>query len=328
LCPDRAAAGGLAKRLCATLLALALASPACAASASQAVSNPWNPESPYPADILNTKYMSAVKALIDSNVVTGDEDGLFHPEKSINRAEFAAIVARATHQQNVDTSQPFFTDLAGYGWAEQYINRCHEQGWIRGVGGTSFAPGKEVSYAEAVTVLIRVQRGQQEELLGAWPDSYIQYADMYNLLGSVEVTDWGAPALKGDIALLTNRMVPQPQMAPATAYAMFGNVVVTGQAGIPIEPQSLVIDVSNDTFLNIYQGTDVTGWFMGLSTNGLTATVKARVVEGMSRVSIEIEGTPLQASSAQLSAVVPAGVMKNGRAITVSTSAKSVFDIY
>jgi hypothetical protein len=105
-------------------------------------------------------------------------------------------------------------------------------------------------------------------------------------------------------------------------------VVVTGQAGVPIEPQSVVIDISNDTFLNIYPDTDVTSWFMGLSANGLTATVKERVVEGMSRVNIELEGTPSQASSTQLSATVPSYVLKSGRALTVSTGVKSVFDIH
>jgi hypothetical protein len=265
---------------------------------------------------------------MDALVITGDTDGLFHPEKSITRAEFAAIAARATHQQNIGDDRAYFDDMEGYGWAEGYINRCHTQGWIKGVGGSKFDPGREVSYAEAITILIRIQRGQQNELIGPWPKAYIEYADMYNLAGTVEVRDWMAPAPKGDIAIITNRMIAQKPLAPSVGgYASFGKVTVTGTAGTPLVPQMVVIDVYNDTFLDISPNTDVTGWFTGLSANGLSAVTKDNIVAGMSRVGIEISGTPLNAANVQLSATVPSFVLKSGNAIAVSQNSGAVFDI-
>lgn len=315
-------------KMSAVLLVLSVTAVGSATFAADINYNPWDATSVYPQDVLNTKYFSAVKALIDAKTITGDTDGLFHPEKSITRAEFAAIAARATHQQNVGQDVSRFTDLEGYGWAEAYINRCYEQGWIKGVGDERFAPGKEVSYAEAITILIRIQRGQQDELIGPWPKAYIEYADMYNLIGTVEVTDWMAPALKGDIAIITNRMIPQKPLASITGgNATFGKVIIKGTSGTPLEPQNVIIDVYNDTFVDIYPNTDVTNWFFGLSANGLSAVIKDRIVAGMSRVSIEITGTPESAAAVTLSATIPSFMLKSGMSIAVSQTSNSVFDI-
>ncbi|MDR0424869.1 MAG: S-layer homology domain-containing protein [Clostridiales Family XIII bacterium] len=312
----------------AAVLALLMAATTGAAAAADIDYRSWDSMGVYPQDVLNTKYFSSVKALMDAAVITGDTDGLFHPEKSITRAEFAAIAARATHQQNIGDDKANFDDMAGYGWAEGYINRCYAQGWIKGVGGSKFDPGRDVSYAEALTILIRIQRGQQDELIGPWPKAYIEYADMYNLTGTVEVLDWMAPALKGDVAIITNRMIPQKPLAPTIGgYGTFGKVTITGAAGVPLAPQTVVIDVYNDTFLDIYPNTDVTGWFLGLSANGLNAVIKDRIVAGMGRVAIEISGTPVNAASVQLSATVPSFVLKSGNAIAVSQNSGAVFDI-
>ena len=288
----------------------------------------WDSRSPYPPDTLNTKYHSAVRALVDSGVITGDEDGLFHPEKSISRAEFAAIIARATHQQNVDNSAGYFTDLLGYGWAAPYINRCYEQNWIRGVGGTLFAPGKDVTYAEAITVLIRVQRGgQREELVGKWPDVYIQYADMYNLTGTVEIVNWNAPAQKGDIAILTNRMITQVTPVQTNRSAAFSNVVISGASGTPLSGQSVSIFLSNDLFSPVPEGMDITSWFSDLASLGLSAKVASYVMEGMSIITVNISGTPNKALSTEMAAFIPSYYLKSGSSVNVSSGKAARIEI-
>lgn len=312
-------------KTCAALLILAAASGAPVFGADDF--SYWDSTSRYPADVLNTKYHAPVKALIDAGVITGDEDGLFHPEKSITRAEFATILAKATHQQNMGGGASYFTDLEGYGWASAYINRCYEQNWIKGVGGTLFAPGKEVTYAEAITMLIRVQRGgQQEELLGKWPDVYIQYADMYNLTGTVDIMNWNAPAQKGDVALLTNRMITQPAVTQTQRSARFSGVVVAGTVGTPLT-QTFSIELSNEMFIDIMPGTVVTGWFSDLGALGLTVTVKSLVSDGMSIMPLEVSGTPARALQAPLSAHIPSNYLKSGNSADVSSGTLARVDV-
>jgi hypothetical protein len=287
----------------------------------------WDTKPTYPPDVQNTQYFSAVKALMDAQAITGDTDGLFHPDKAITRAEFASIVVRAGHQQNLESDAAYFSDLDGYGWAREYINRAYENDWIKGVGGGRFAPGKNVTYAEVMTVLIRVERKQSEDLAGRWPDVYIQYADMYNLTGNVNIHNWSAPAPKGDVAILVNRIIAPAPLISSGRSAYFSNVTLEGTTGSAITAGVVSVTLRNDTFNEILGGADVTNWFPGLSSNGLRASVPQYTPSGTSVVTINISGTPVNASNAQLSATVPGSVLRSGGALTVSPNANAFFDI-
>jgi hypothetical protein len=174
----------------------------------------WNTNAAYPSDIINTPLFPSVKFLIDKKIMTGYEDGTFRPANTITRAEIAVAVAKATNRtKNLDTlaAKDTFTDLTGYGWAKGYINALVDAGIVKGISATSFAPGKNISYAELVTYLVRMNQSAASELEnnGTWPNNYIQYVEMYNLLGDVSVTDWNAPATRGDAAKLMYRILPK-----------------------------------------------------------------------------------------------------------------------
>jgi hypothetical protein len=317
------------KSVCAFIVVLVLiAGGGSGAAAADIDYSSWNTTPTYPPDVQNTKYFESVKKLMDTQAITGDTDGLFHPDKSITRAEFAAIVVRASHQQNLSDKETYFTDMAGYGWAKGYINRAFENVWIRGVGGGKFAPGKNVTYAEVITVLIRIQRGQSDELAGRWPDAYIEYAHMYNLLsGNVSVSDWNAPATKGDVAILTDRVISPVPMIPTNRSAQFSNVIVGGVTGSAIAATNVTVTLYNDNFKEILSGTNVSAWFPGLAANGLTATVPQYTPPDIAMVTIVITGTPVNASNAQLSATIPAGALRSGGVLAVSPNANAVFNI-
>lgn len=52
------------------------------------------------------------------------------------------------------------------------------------------------------------------EMYGTWPQNYINHAQLYNMAGAVEITDWNAPATKGDAAMLMYRNMAS--LKPAT----------------------------------------------------------------------------------------------------------------
>ena len=171
----------------------------------------WDSNAHYPADVRWTQLFTPVKFLMDRNIITGTEDGLFHPERPVTRAEFAAMIARATNAPGVATNPSGFTDLAGYGWAEPYISTVVAAGLMRGVGDGQFAPGENVTYAEVITVLIRMNEGAAnvaESMAPTWPQNYILYAEIYNMKGNVVIRDWNAPATRGDTATLLYRRIP------------------------------------------------------------------------------------------------------------------------
>lgn len=173
----------------------------------------WNSGNIYPQDVMNTALLTPVKYLMDKKIITGDTDGLFHPEKSISRAEFATMMAKATNRtKELDSvaKQNYYNDLTGYEWAKGYINACTKDSLIQGVGDQKFAPGKEVSYAEVITIIIR-SKNPSAVSTGTWPNNYIQYAQMYmnSMIFDRNITDWSAPANKGDVAMMLYRSMPK-----------------------------------------------------------------------------------------------------------------------
>ena len=176
--------------------------------------NQWNSQSSYPSDVVGTQLFASVKYLIDHKILTGYSDGTFKPENPITRAEIAVAVAKATNRINnleAMANKNTFSDLSGYTWANGYINALVDAGIVKGVSSTSYAPGKNISYAELITILVRMNSSAASvvDSSGTWPNNYIQYVEMYNYLGDVTVTDWNAAATRGDTAKLIYRFLPK-----------------------------------------------------------------------------------------------------------------------
>jgi len=175
----------------------------------------WDSNRTYPADVLGTKLLTPVKFLMDRGIITGDTDGLFHPDKNINRAEYATMIAKATNnlaELRAMENEEFFGDLGGYTWAKAYINAVAKAGLFMGRSADMFAPGESVTYAEVITVLIRFNKGAAdtaERMAPKWPDNYIAFANLYKTNGEVVVIDWNAPATRGDVARMLYRNMPK-----------------------------------------------------------------------------------------------------------------------
>ncbi|MBK5247305.1 MAG: S-layer homology domain-containing protein [Peptostreptococcaceae bacterium] len=186
--------------------------------------NEWNSQSVYPKDVVNTKYFTSVKALTDKKVITGDITGLYYPEKSITRAEFSVMMAKATYHVSDLTAMAnlnVFNDLTGYTWAKPYINAIYQAGIIKGVGNSNFAPGNNVSYIEVIAMIMRSKNMTTEiDAYGVWPDNYIFYSQLSNMTGQVTVTDWNAPATKGDVALIMYRNMANLKPSTTTSAAV------------------------------------------------------------------------------------------------------------
>ena len=98
-------------------------------------------------------YNTAVSTMVQAGILNGYSDGTFKPNASITRAEFATIAARFL--SNPYSLKDRFTDTEGH-WAEVYINRAAEVGWINGYTDGSFKPDQAITRAEAVTLVNNV----------------------------------------------------------------------------------------------------------------------------------------------------------------------------
>ncbi|MFC4302171.1 S-layer homology domain-containing protein [Cohnella boryungensis] len=98
-------------------------------------------------------------------------DGRFMPNKSITRAEMAAIVDRLLKRDTAaGDAKASFKDTAGH-WAAGAIGRVSAAGIMSGSGSGMFRPNDPLTRAEAVVILNRVlERGPLAGSAAAWKD--------------------------------------------------------------------------------------------------------------------------------------------------------------
>ena len=118
-------------------------------------------------------YNTAVATMVQAGILNGYSDGTFKPNASITRAEFATIAARFL--SNPYSTKDRFYDTEGH-WAEVYINRAAEIGWIGGYPDGSFKPDQYITRAEAVTLVNNVlgRAPHADHMLDdmiRWPDN-------------------------------------------------------------------------------------------------------------------------------------------------------------
>ena len=92
----------------------------------------------------------AISTLYNSGIINGYEDGTFRPEQPITRAEFATIASRFDKLE--ESNKDLFTDVKGH-WARTYINSSAIKGWIKGYPDKTFNPNKNITRAEAMTLI-------------------------------------------------------------------------------------------------------------------------------------------------------------------------------
>ena len=116
---------------------------------------------------------TAISTMTGLGIVQGRSSTTFDPQAPITRAEFAAICAR--FDTGTSSGSQTFSDISGH-WAEKYIQRAAELGWIKGFEDGSFRPNTYITRAEAMTMVNRVLNRIPEETsdllsnMNVWPD--------------------------------------------------------------------------------------------------------------------------------------------------------------
>lgn len=116
---------------------------------------------------------TAISTMTGLGIVQGRSTTTFDPKAPITRAQFAAICAR--FDTGKSNGEQTFSDISGH-WAEKYIQRAAELGWIKGFEDGTFRPDTYITRAQAMTminrVLNRIPEDESDLLPGmnVWPD--------------------------------------------------------------------------------------------------------------------------------------------------------------
>ncbi len=158
-------------------------------------------------------YAEAVQVLSALDIITGYGDGTFKPEGKITRAEYAAIVCRILDMGDAGANQVggYFTDVAADHWASGYIATASQLGIVNGMGDGTFAPSAEVTYEQAVAMLVRALGYERKaQSLGGYPTGYMMIANQESI--TVGTANTAGGAARSTVARLTYNALTVPMM--------------------------------------------------------------------------------------------------------------------
>lgn len=160
-----------------------------------------------PTDAQNSKYKDAIELLGALEIMVGDaESGNFRPEDTIKRSEFAKVAVTSMGMDNLADSFNYptsYPDVVENHWANGYINVATNQGIIIGDDEGNFRPDDTITYAEAVTVLVRlIGHTPAAEKKGGFPQGYVTVASQTGITKNAVASNDSA-VLRGMVAQLT-----------------------------------------------------------------------------------------------------------------------------
>lgn len=168
------------------------------------------------SDVTATAQVGPAEKLAALGILKGYEDGTFKPENPITRAEFAAVIVRAMGLESaaklINNPTKFPDVTANYAWAYGYINIASSKGIIKGDPDGKFRPGDKVSYAEAITMLLRAAGWDAACSQMDWPAGFVMKAVEFGLTTDVNF-DANSPANRGEVAVMTYNTLTKAYMA-------------------------------------------------------------------------------------------------------------------
>ena len=107
-------------------------------------------------DLKNTHWAyDSINAVTSAGLFEGYQDGSFHPDSYITRAEFATVLANYLELKNVDHDSFNFADISNH-WARNFIEEIFRVKLIEGYienGERLFKPDNNITRSEAVTIV-------------------------------------------------------------------------------------------------------------------------------------------------------------------------------
>ena len=151
----------------------------------------------------------AVDMCVALGIIDGFEDGNYHPEKNITRAQAAKLISVMVNGGKdavKDVATSSYTDVltdSSSAWANKYVEFCSVEGIVAGVGGGRFAPAANLTGTQLAKMLL-VALGydaEDEGFLGdAWALNVNTKAAKVGLYAGLEDVDVSVALSRDDAA--------------------------------------------------------------------------------------------------------------------------------
>ncbi len=167
-------------------------------------------------------YQEAIGFLAYLGIFQGDENGDMKPEEAVSRAEIAAIILREMNISNMSAYRDTFNDVDTSHWAADVIQTAYDNGIINGYEDGSFGPDEDVTYEQAVKMIMCAINYEALSLAnGGYPMGYIKVAEQYDVNDHTKATI-GQPITRRTVAkLVYNSLIaPYPTVSGSQNNAL------------------------------------------------------------------------------------------------------------
>ena len=151
-------------------------------------------------------FEDAVEALSIYGIVSG-YGGKFSPYDNVTRAEFAKIAAISGGYDSLVAARAKstrFNDVSVDHWANGYINVASEKALIVGYPNGYYMPENNITYQEAVTIVLRLLDYTSKDLGDNWPYSYMEKGRALGLLDGMNIVET-YPITRADLSVIIDR---------------------------------------------------------------------------------------------------------------------------
>jgi hypothetical protein len=138
-------------------------------------------------------YQENVSYLVGKGSINGYPDGLFHPQETVNRAEFLKLVFRSR-----GTTEPVsgdcFADVHQSDWFAPFVCAAKRRNIVSGytVGSRIlFKPAQPIVFAEAIKMVVLAYGAEVQAATGEqWYAPYVQELDRQGILPASSYIPW------------------------------------------------------------------------------------------------------------------------------------------
>lgn len=137
-------------------------------------------------------------------IMQGDPDGNLRNDDFVTRAEFTKMAVASSDfnkmvAKNIRVST--YKDVPSDHWAAPYIRAAVDNGIVKGYTDATFRPDNDVTYEEAVTVMLKVLGYTDDEFGNSWPYGQVGVADNLNMTKNM-YAEIGEPLTRRQVAIL------------------------------------------------------------------------------------------------------------------------------
>ena len=205
-------------------------------------------------DIQDSQLQKQVSVLQMLGVIGGTSASTFSPNGTLSRAQFckmAVVLLGRENEEPLYRNRTIFPDVKSSHWARGYINLAvsvdvggstGENGQttggvklIRGMADGTFQPDRAITYAEAVTILMRVLGYSDTDAGMNWPTGYLQLAAKLNVTDGLSGLNANSSLTRAQAATMFYQALFAKTKDGAPYYQKLGTaktgVILTGNNG-------------------------------------------------------------------------------------------------